>query len=85
MQNKFIHKKVDPLNALTPNKILNSLWRVIKIFDQKNINRDGIIQKDKGRIKNPKKVLIQLKEKLKIEEEGSNTENKFIIILNGKY
>lgn len=60
------------------------MWRVSKIFDQKNIKREGITQNDKGKIKKPKKVLIQLKEKLKIEEEGSNTEKRFIIIFNYK-
>jgi hypothetical protein len=44
--------------------------------------REGINQKDIGIIKNPIKVLIQFNENEKIDVEGSNTENKFIIIFN---
>lgn len=42
--------------------------------------REGMNQYESGRIKIPRKVLIQLSERLNIEEEGSKTENKFIII-----
>jgi hypothetical protein len=38
-------------------------------------NIDGIIN-------NPKNVLSQLRDKLKILDEGSNTENKFVIIFS---
>lgn len=49
---------------------------------QKIWYREGISQYVEGIIINPKKVLIQLIDKLKILEEGSNTENKFVIIFS---
>ena len=42
--------------------------------------RDGINQYIDGIINKPIKVLNQFKDKLNIEVEGSNTENKFVII-----
>lgn len=44
--------------------------------------RDGMSQNIEGIIINPRKVLNQFKEKLKILEEGSNTENKLVIIFS---
>lgn len=61
---------------------MNSLWRVNKILFQKIWYREGINQYIDGIIKIPKKVLSQFNDKLKILEEGSNTENKFVIIFN---
>lgn len=46
--------------------------------------RDGKNQNNIGKNKIPKKVLIQLIDKLKIFVEGSKIENKFIIIFNLK-
>lgn len=43
----------------------------------------GNNQKENGNKNIPKKILIQFKEKFKIFVEGSNIENKFIIIFNG--
>ena len=82
--NKLINKNVLPLKALFPKRFLNSLCKVNKIIFHKNENREGISQKLKGKIINPINVLSQFKEKWKIEEEGSKTENKFIIIFNLK-
>lgn len=79
-----MNKNVDPLNELFPRRFLNSLWRVIVIFCQKKVIREGISQKYIGNKIIPKKVLIQLIEKEKIEEVGSKTENKFIIIFSLK-
>ena len=80
--NKLIKIKVLPLNPLFPNSVLNSLCSVIIIIFHKNINREGINQNDTGIIKNPINVLNQFNENEKIEVDGSNTENKFIIIFN---
>lgn len=68
------------MKLLIPNKILNSLCKVKKIFCQKIIFREGINQKVKGNKKIPKIVLNQLKDKDIIFVEGSKIENKFIII-----
>jgi len=62
------------------NKILNSFINFLKIEDNKIKFLLGRIQY-KGEIKRPyRKVLDQLKENLK-KEEGSKTENKFLIIV----
>lgn len=79
-ENKEINIKVVPLNLLIPIRILNSLWRVKKIFCQKMRFREGINQNNKGKNKIPRKVLNQLRDKEKIFVEGSKIENKFIII-----
>jgi hypothetical protein len=47
-------------------------------------HREGITQYVKGINNNPKNVEIQFKEKLINDEEGSKTENKFVIIFNSK-
>ena len=44
------------------------------------LNRDGINQNDIGSINNPIIVLIQLMDKFKMLEDGSNVENRFVII-----
>jgi hypothetical protein len=48
----------------------------------KNIYREGINQKVRGRIIKPRKVLDQFKERFKMELLGSNTENKLVITFN---
>lgn len=78
--NKLMNKKVLPLKALFPKRFLNSLCRVIITRCHRKEIREGVNQNVRGKIKIPKMVLIQLRERLKIEDEGSNTENKFIII-----
>lgn len=82
--NKEIKINVLPLCPVGPNKVLNSLWRVIKILFQIIWYRDGINQKEQGINKRPIKVLNQFNDRLKIVVEGSNTENKLVIIFNLK-
>lgn len=82
IENKLIKIKVLPLNPLFPIKILNSLCKVSIINFQINKNREGINQKVIGKINNPINVLNQLRDNLKIEVDGSNTEKRFIIIFN---
>ena len=72
--------KVVPLKLLIPRRILNSLCKVIKIFCQKIINREGNNQNIKGKNKTPKIVLSQLIDKERILVEGSKIEKRFIII-----
>lgn len=69
-----------PLNWDVPNKVLNSLCRVIKILFQNIDIRDGNNQNNIGKNNNPNNVLNQFKDKLKMFVEGSKIENKFIII-----
>jgi hypothetical protein len=80
--NKEIKIKVLPLWPVEPSKVLNSLCRVNKILFQIMWYRDGINQKEQGINNNPKNVLNQFNDKLKIVVEGSNTENKLVIIFN---
>lgn len=82
IENKLINRNVLPLNLLFPKRFLNSLCKVKVIIVHKKVIRDGINQKDSGKIIKPKNVLSQFKDKLKIDDDGSNTENKFIIIFN---
>jgi hypothetical protein len=78
--NNEINIKVVPEYLWIPNKVLNSLWRVVKILFQKIFKRDGINQNIIGKNKIPKNELIQLRDRLKILVDGSKIENKFIII-----
>ena len=64
------------------NKVLNSLWRVFRILNHKSDHREGIIQNKVGINRRPKNVDNQLRGKCKIEDMGSNTENKLVIIFN---
>jgi hypothetical protein len=68
-----------------PKSVLNSLCNVIRILFQIIWYREGINQKEHGINSSPIKVLSQFKDKLKIVVEGSNTENKFVIIFNLEY
>lgn len=81
-ENKEINIKVLPLCPDGPSKVLNSLCKVNKILFQTTWNRFGNSQKEAGIKNNPKKVLNQLSDKFKIVVDGSNTENKFVIIFN---
>jgi hypothetical protein len=80
--NKEIKIKELPDLPDDPSKVLNSENNKKKILFRKKFIRDGNIQNGKGIIKNPIKVLIQFKEKLKIKVEGSKTENKLVIMIN---
>lgn len=77
-----MNKKVLPFNPLFPINVLNSLCKVLIIMFQMSRGREGRIQKYVGIIINPIKVLSQLKDKEKMDVDGSKTENKFIIIFN---
>lgn len=67
-----------------PNKVLNSLCKVIKILFQKIFIREGKNQNIIGKKRIPRNDLNQFKDKLKILVEGSKIENKFIIIFRLK-
>lgn len=84
-ENKEINIKVVPLYLLIPKRILNSLWRVKKIFCQNKLFREGISQYVKGKNKIPNKVLTQFKDKEKVFVEGSKIEKRFIIIFIKSY
>lgn len=81
-ENKEIKIKVLPLWELGPSKGLNSLCKVSKILFQIILYREGISQYKEGINKSPTIVDNQFNDKLKILEEGSNTENKLVIIFN---
>lgn len=74
--------KALPLCPPGLNRVLNSLLRVTKIEFHKIWCREGISQNIGGIKIKPKKVLIQFKDKLKMLDEGSNTENRLVIIFN---
>lgn len=82
IENKETKIKVDPFGLIGPSKVLNSLCKEIRIIFQIILYREGINQYKDGIIKIPKKVLNQLRDKLKILEEGSKTENKLLIIFS---
>jgi hypothetical protein len=56
------------------------LWRVSKTLNHSKDQRDGIIQNNAGINNNPRKVEAQFKGNLIIDDMGSKTENKFVII-----
>lgn len=80
-KNSEINIKVDPLNLLIPNSVLNSLCKVIKILFHINEIREWKIQNIGGKNNIPNNVLNQFKDKFKIFVEGSKIENRFIIII----
>jgi hypothetical protein len=71
-----------PACPVGPNSVLNSLCKVNRILFQISEYRDGINQNAVGIKVNPRIVLIQFKERFITLVEGSNTENKFVIIFN---
>jgi hypothetical protein len=81
IKKKIVVNKIVRLEFDTFNKILNSelsfvkrLLRIIKFLVGRAQN--------KGKVRTIKrKVLIQLRERLK-KDEGSKTENRFLIIVN---
>ena len=81
-ENNEIKIKVDPLWPEGPNNVLNSLCKVKIILFHKIWCREGINQYVVGINNSPINTLIQLILKLKILDEGSNTENKLVIIFN---
>lgn len=64
--------------------IWNSLYKILFIFKINKLKLFGIIQKKLGKINNSKIDEIQFIDKLKIKKfvEGSNIENKLVIIFN---
>lgn len=82
IENNEINKKVLPWCLFSPNKVLNSLFNVKVILFHKIWYREGINQKVIGINIIPKIVLIQFNEKFIIVVEGSNTENKLVIIFS---
>ena len=87
--NKIIENNEININVLPLKgeliKILNSKWRVLIILNQSILYREGITQNIDGININPKKVLIQFKERLNIVVDGSNTLNRFVIIFKENY
>ena len=81
IENKEMKIKVAPEKE-GPNKVLNSKCNDIKTLFHTIIWRLGINQYIIGINNKPIKDLIQFNDKLKILEEGSNTENKLVIIFN---
>lgn len=73
---------VDPLNDFGPIKVLNSLCNVKFILFHIILIRDGNNQNIDGININPRNVLLQFNDKLKMLVDGSNVENKFVIIFN---
>lgn len=81
-ENKLIKIMVDSYWDDDLIKILNSLWRVLITKNHNIWGRLGIIQYNNGiKIKNNKE-LNQFRDKLKIEEEGSNAEKRLVIIFS---
>lgn len=83
-ENNEIKINEHPFNLLVPKRVLNSLNKVKIILFHKKLIREGRNQKEMGIIIKPINVLNQFKEKLKIEAEGSKTENKLVIIFSLK-
>jgi len=81
-KNKEIKIKDLPIFPEGDNNVLNSLCKVKKIKFQKIEIREGKIQNNRGINSSPIDDLIQLIERLKIEVEGSKTENKLVIIFS---
>lgn len=77
-----VTKIIVPPTGEEANKILNSPWRVVNTLDQSIDQREGIIQYKDGINKRPIKVESQLRGRCKIEDMGSKTENKLVIIFN---
>ncbi len=80
IREKRVTKIIVPPSAEFASRILNSLCKVSKTLNQSNDQREGIIQYKAGMNKRPKKVEIQFKERSIIDDMGSKTENKFVII-----
>jgi hypothetical protein len=80
-ENKDTNRKVLPwLVFFPPKRALNSLCSFVNNVFHNNGYREGINHILIGMRASPRKVLIQFKDKLKLLVEGSNTENRFLII-----
>lgn len=80
IENSEMKMKVLPLWPFGARSVLNSLFKVRRILFHKIWWREGISQNMGGIRASPRKVLIQLRERPKMLEEGSKTENRFVII-----
>lgn len=78
--NSEIKINVLPLCWVGPSRVLNSLCRVSIILFHIMMCREGINQNMGGISIRPIKVLVQFRDVLKILDEGSNTENRLVII-----
>jgi len=67
------------------NKILNSMCKVLNTLNHNKDHREGIIQYNIGININPIKVDSQFKGNCMIEDVGSKTENKLVIIFKLNY
>lgn len=84
-EKREIKMKVIPFILDGPSNVLNSLWRLMIKEFHKILIREGSIQKEYGIIKIPINVLSQFKDKFNRVVEGSNIENKLVIIFSLKY
>jgi hypothetical protein len=78
--NTLRNKNVLPLKEEGPNRVLNSLCRVVKALNKINEVRLGRTQNSVGIITIKIRLLIQLELLLK-EEVGSKIENKLVIMI----
>jgi len=87
--NTIIEKRVTKIIVLPTgeeaSKILNSICRVFNTLNQSKDHRDGIIQYNIGINISPIKVDNQFNGNCIIEDVGSKTENKLVIIFNLNY
>ena len=73
-------KSIDVPTWDTERRALNSLCNVLITFLHNRDHREGEAQYKYGINISPKRVEIQLVERLKILDEGSKIENRFAII-----
>lgn len=82
IENSEININVLPLCWVGPNNVLNSLCSIIIILFHIIVCRDGNNQNIGGIIIIPINVLVQFNCIFMILDEGSNTENKLLIIFS---
>lgn len=81
-ENAEIKIRVLPFIPVVPNRVLNSLCRVLVIRFHNTVIRVGINQNIIGIMIIAIIVDNQLIDKLNIDVDGSNTENRFVITFN---
>ena len=81
IKNRAMNLSVEPLKEEGPKRVLNSEWRIWKTFSIIKWIRLGVNQSRGLTITNKIRLLVQL-ELLLIEDAGSNTENRLVIIFN---
>jgi hypothetical protein len=80
--NREMNMNVLPLCWAGPNRVLNSLCRVSMVLFHITVCREGVSQNMGGTRISPINVLVQFRDIFKILDEGSNTENRFLIIFS---